>query len=135
MRDLLLSLLNKQFSVCLTLLISNFRLSNIVGFWNIHQKDFPADQVEAENKRLNQAKKTLNVQRVEVEAQLKASQHATFNKPNLERFIEEVQHRLAHLSFEDKQQALKMLDITVWLDGQDVEITGVLDTSIVLTPS
>ncbi|MDO8686963.1 MAG: hypothetical protein Q7K41_00055, partial [Dehalococcoidales bacterium] len=44
---------------------------------------------------------------------------------------------LSTLDFEGKRQALDMLGITVWLDGEAVEVTGVIDTegAIVTTPS
>ncbi len=90
-------------------------------------KDFPADQVEAENKRLNKAKETLKAQKTELEARLKASQEADINVPNLERFIEDMQKRLPELDFEGKRLALDMLGITVYLDGQSVEVTGVIE--------
>ncbi|MFC1894131.1 recombinase family protein [Chloroflexota bacterium] len=51
-------------------------------------KGFPESQVEAENRRLNKAKETLKAQITELEAQLKASQNAVVNMPNLERFLE-----------------------------------------------
>jgi site-specific DNA recombinase len=90
-------------------------------------KDFPADQVEAENRRLNKAKETLKAQKTELEAQLKASQDAVINVPNLERFIEDMQKRLPELDFEGKRLALDMLGITVYLDSQNVEVTGVFE--------
>ncbi|MFC1957328.1 hypothetical protein ACFLX0_00715 [Chloroflexota bacterium] len=57
-------------------------------------KEFPADQVEAENRRLNKAKETLKAEKTRVEAQFKASQDAVIDVPNLERFIEDIQKRL-----------------------------------------
>jgi site-specific DNA recombinase len=100
-------------------------------------KDFPADQVEAENRRLNKAKETLRSQKSELEAQVKASQNAVINVPNLERFIEDMQNRLPELDFEGKRLALDMLGITVWLDGESIEVTGTIDpeSGIVPTPS
>lgn len=97
-------------------------------------KEFPEDQVEAENRRLNQAKETLKAQKAEFETQLKASREAAINVPNLKRFIEDVQDRLKEVDYEGKRLALKMLGITVWLDGENVEVTGTLDPGIVLTP-
>jgi site-specific DNA recombinase len=91
-------------------------------------KDFPANLVEAENRRLNKAKETLKAQKTELEAQLKASQDAVINVPNLERFIENMQKRLPELDFEGKRLALDMLGITVYLDGDNVEVTGVIDS-------
>ncbi len=90
-------------------------------------KDFPADQVEAENRRLNKAKETLKAQETELEAQLKASQDAVINVPNLEHFIDDIQKRLPELDFEGKRLALDMLGITVYLDGENVEVTGVIE--------
>jgi uncharacterized phage infection (PIP) family protein YhgE len=90
-------------------------------------KDFPADQVEAENKRLNKAKETLNTQKAELEAQLKASQDAVINVPQLEGFIRDIQDKLPYLDFEGKRLVLDMLGITVYLDGQNVEVTGVIE--------
>ncbi|MFC1914317.1 recombinase family protein [Chloroflexota bacterium] len=93
-------------------------------------KDFPADQVEAENRRLNKAKGTLKAQKTELEAQLKASQDAVINVPNLERFIEDMQDKLPTLDFEGKRLALDMLGVTVWLDAQDVEVTGTIEPEL-----
>jgi site-specific DNA recombinase len=90
-------------------------------------KDFPADQVEAENRRLNKAKETLKAQKADLEKQLKASQDAVINVPKLEGFIRDIQDKLPNLDFEGKRLALDMLGITVWLDGENVEVTGVID--------
>jgi hypothetical protein len=49
-----------------------------------------------------------------------------------------MQSRIGTLDFEGKRQVLDMLDITVWLDGETIEITGVLpvtDDVIVHTQS
>ncbi|MFC2022038.1 recombinase family protein [Chloroflexota bacterium] len=89
-------------------------------------KDFPAAQVESENKRLNKTKETLKAQKADLEAQLKASQDAVINVPQLEGFIRDIQDKLTDLDFEGKRLALDMLGITVWLDGENVEVTGVI---------
>lgn len=47
--------------------------------------------------------------------------------PKLEIFIKDIQERLPELDFEGKRLALDMLDITVWLDGDNIEITGVIE--------
>ena len=96
-------------------------------------KGFPEDQVEAENKRLNKARETLKVRRMELETQQKISHNATINVPNLERFIRDIQDKLPDLDFEGKRLALDMLGITVWIDGENVEITGTIDSEMVGT--
>ncbi|MFC2013258.1 recombinase family protein [Chloroflexota bacterium] len=90
-------------------------------------KGFPESHVEAENKRINKARKTLKDQKADLEAQLKASQDAVINIPKLEGFIQDIQDKLPTLDIEGKRLALDMLGITVWLDGENVEVTGTID--------
>ena len=96
-------------------------------------KDFPADQVEAENRRLNKAKETLKAQKAELETQLKASKEAVINVPKLQGFIERMQTGIKSLDFEGKRLVLDMLGITVWLDGDSVEVTGTIDPEVGVT--
>ena len=49
-----------------------------------------------------------------------------------------MQSRMPILDFEGKRQVLDMLNITVWLDGETIDITGVIpvaDGGIVHTQS
>ena len=69
----------------------------------------------------------MKARKAELETQLKASQDAVINVPNLERFIEDIQKRLPELDYEGKRLALDMLGITVWIDGEAVEATGTID--------
>jgi hypothetical protein len=39
------------------------------------------------------------------------------------------------MNYEGKRNVLDMLGITVWLDGESIEITGIIDPSIGLMPS
>ncbi len=43
-----------------------------------------------------------------------------------------MQGRIATLDFEGKREVFDMLGITVWLDGEAVEVTGVIDTEGVI---
>ena len=97
-------------------------------------KDFPESQVEAENRRLNKARGTLTAQKAELEAQTKASQDAVISIPRLESFIERMQGRISALDFEGKRLVLDMLGVTVWLDGEAVEVTGTIDPENDLQP-
>ncbi len=65
-------------------------------------------------------------QKTELEAQIKAGQEATITLPKLEHVVEMMRVKLATLDFETRKLALDMLNIKVWLDGHDVEITGIL---------
>ena len=55
-------------------------------------KGFPESQVEAENKRINKARETLQGRKVELEAQIKASQDAIISVPKLEHTVELLRH-------------------------------------------
>jgi site-specific DNA recombinase len=89
-------------------------------------KGFPEDQVIAENKKLNAGRERLKAQRAELEMQIKAGQEAIISLPKLEHFVELIRQKLTTLDFETKRQVLDMLGIKVWLNGDNVEITGVL---------
>jgi site-specific DNA recombinase len=91
-------------------------------------KGFPESQVIAENKRLNTRRESLKAQEAELEAQIKASQEAVISIPKLERFVELLRQRLTTLGFETKRMAIESLDLKVWLDGDSVEITGIIPT-------
>lgn len=88
---------------------------------------FQENQVEAENIRINKARETLKAQKADLGAQLKASQAAAINLPNFEKFIEDMQRDLPNFDYDGKRRALDYLGITVWLDGQNVDITGIIE--------
>lgn len=90
-------------------------------------KGFPESQIIAENNRYNKSRETLTAQKAELEAQLKASQDAAINIPRLEDFIQDIQDKLPYLDFEGKRLALDWLNITVWLDGGNVGVTGIIE--------
>ena len=92
-------------------------------------KGFPEETVIAENKRINEKRASLQLQKAELEVQIKASREAIISIPNLERFVELMREKLTTLDFETKRMAIEMLGIKAWLDGQDVEVTGVLPVS------
>jgi site-specific DNA recombinase len=101
-------------------------------------KGFPEDQVETENEKLNKAREGLKAQIKEIENQIKMSKDMADNIPNLEQVIEHMRGRLSTLDFDGKRQMLDMLDITVWLDGENVEITCIIPFTegvVVTTPS
>jgi len=89
-------------------------------------KGFPEETVVAENKRINEKRNSLQSKKAELEKQIKASQEAIISLPKLERFVELMRQKLSTLDYETKRLALEMLNIKVWLDGQNIEITGVL---------
>jgi len=96
-------------------------------------KGFPEGQVETENKRLNKARETLTARKKELEVQVKTCQDAIINVSNLEALIDRIQDGIANLDFEGKRLALDMLNIMVWLDGENIEITGIIEPEKAVT--
>ncbi|UCH51229.1 MAG: recombinase family protein [Chloroflexota bacterium] len=92
-------------------------------------KGFPEDMVEMENRKLNSKRESFKAQKAELEHKVKASQEAAISLPKLEHFVELVREKLSALDFETKRVALDMLDIKVWIDGCNVEVTGVIPIS------
>jgi hypothetical protein len=75
---------------------------------------------------------------MELEAQIKVSEETVASLPKLEHFVQLIREKISVLDFEAKRMALDMLNIKVWLDRQDVEITGTIpiaDGVIVTTSS
>ena len=92
-------------------------------------KDFPEDMVVIENKKLNAGRESLKAQKAELEQKIKASQEAAINFPKLEHFVELIREKLTKLDFETKRMAIEALDIKVWIDGYNVEVTGAIPIS------
>ena len=59
-----------------------------------------------------------------LEAQLQASREAVVSLPKLEEYIQLVREKLTDLDFDMKRLTLDMLNIKIWIDGSNVEITG-----------
>ena len=58
--------------------------------------------------------------------------------PKLEQFVKLMPDRISALDFEAKRMALDVLSIRVWLDGDHLEVTGVIpveDAAVVTTQS
>ena len=89
-------------------------------------KGFPEETVVAENKRINEKRSSLQPQKADIDAQIKASHEATVSLPKLEAYIQLVREKLTTLDFDMKRLALDMLNIKVWIDGWNVEITGTI---------
>jgi hypothetical protein len=84
---------------------------------------------------LNKARETRKAQKAECEKRLKDSKNSAISVPKIEDFIRDIQYKLPFLDFEGKRLALDVPDITIWIDGENVEATGIADPGIVLTPS
>ena len=101
-------------------------------------RGFPESLIISENKKINSKRTSLDAQKAKLETQIKASQEAAISLPKLEHYVELLHQKLTMLDFETKRLALDMLNIKVWLDSYNVEITGVIpmmDDVIVTTQS
>jgi len=87
-------------------------------------KGFPEETVIVTNKSINEKRKSLVAQEEELQIKLRNCQEAALNLPKLESVIELIQEKLTTLDFATKRMALDMLDIKVWIDNYNVEITG-----------
>ena len=87
-------------------------------------KGFPESQVEAENKRINKARETLQGQKVELEAQIKGSQDVIISVLKLQYTVELLRQQLKDPDYTTKRDFIESMGIKVWLDGENVEITG-----------
>ena len=101
-------------------------------------KGFPEDTVVAENKRINEIRSSLQSRKVALETQIQASREAAVSLPKLQEYIQLIREKMTHFDFDMKRLALDMLNIKVWIDGSNVEITGTIpveDSEVVTTSS
>lgn len=101
-------------------------------------KGFPEDTVVAENKRINGSRSSLQSRKAALNTQIQVSHEATVSLPKLEEYIQLVREKLTKLDFDMKRLALDMLNIKVWVDGSNVEITGAIpaeDSEVMTTSS
>jgi hypothetical protein len=89
-------------------------------------KGFPEETVEAENKRINESRNSLQSQKAGLEMQIQANREAAVSIPKLEAYIKLIREKLTTLDFDMKRLALDMLNIKVWIDGPSVAITGTI---------
>jgi hypothetical protein len=78
----------------------------------------------AENKRINKARETLQGHQVELETQIRASRDAIISIPKLEHTVELLSQQLKDPDYTTKRDFIESMEIKVWLDGENVEITG-----------
>jgi predicted RNase H-like nuclease (RuvC/YqgF family) len=98
-------------------------------------KGFPEETVETENQRLNDQREGLRKQKADLEQRLKKCQEAVFNRPNTERFISLLRQKIVELDYTGKRLALQALNIKVWVDGNNIEITGSIPVEQVVAVS
>jgi len=66
---------------------------------------FPESQVEEENRRINKARETLQRQKAELEAQIRASEDSVVSIPKLEHIIELLRQQLKDPDFATKRDS------------------------------
>jgi site-specific DNA recombinase len=93
-------------------------------------KGFPEDTVVAENKRINESRSSLQSRKAALETQVQASREAAVSLPKMEEYIQLVREKLTDLDFDMKRLALDMLNIKIWVDDSNVEITGTIPVKI-----
>ena len=101
-------------------------------------KGFPENQVEEENNRINKAREVLQARKAEIQARIKTSKEAIINIPKLAHTVELLRQKLKAPDFAMKRDFIESMGIKVWLDGEDVEITGFIpseEVAIVHTSS
>ncbi len=101
-------------------------------------KSFPEEMAASENKRINESRSSLQSRKAALETQIQASRETAVSLPKLEEYIQLVREKLTGLDFDMKRLVLDMLNIKIWVDGSNVEITGTIpveDSEVVTTSS
>jgi len=89
-------------------------------------KGFPEETIVAENQRINESRNSLKSRKAALEAQIQAGREAAVSLPKMEEYIQMIREKLTDLDFNIKRLALDMLNIKIWIDDSNVEITGTI---------
>ena len=93
---------------------------------NYHVMGFPEDLTRKQNVTINKKREQLLDHKLHIERQISTQQECQIDSAGIEQFCQMVKRNLKDLSFEDKRLALEALQIKVWIDGNNVEITGAI---------
>ena len=98
-------------------------------------KGFPEAQVRAENKRFNKARENWQGRKEELETQIKGSQESAISVTKIEHTCELLLQQIKDSGYAAKRNFIEKAGIKVWLDGENVEITGLIPIEgEILTP-
>ena len=93
---------------------------------NYHIMGFPEELTKKQNAIINEKRKQLLDRELHLERQIETQQQCQVDLEGIERFCQLVRENLKDLSFEDKRLALEALQMKVWIDGDNVEVTGAI---------
>lgn len=85
---------------------------------------FPEETIAKENEKINHARTILQQHRAELEKGINSSTQEKMDIHNIEVACALVRKSLTELSFENKRLALEALNITVWINGENIKIEG-----------
>ncbi|MFC1982360.1 hypothetical protein ACFLV5_01005 [Chloroflexota bacterium] len=80
----------------------------------------------AENRCINESRSSLQLRKVALETQIQVSREAAVSLPKLEEYIQLVREKLTDLDFDIKRLAPDMLNIKIWVNGSNLDITGTI---------
>ena len=135
--DLIISIIEAQHQETQTISNLDDELKGIIRKLNALDRDqeklldwalkgFPEATVISENKKINSKRNALKAQEAELIHNIKSINEAKANLPKIEGFIKLIQKRISSLDFETKKLVLEMLDIKIWIDGENVEMRGAI---------
>ena len=92
-------------------------------------KGFPEEVVVTENKRINEQRDVLKQRRIELETRIEQARQTDVNFESIDQFCEQWRQNLGEFTFEDKRLALEVLQLKVWVDGDETIMEGAIPIS------
>ena len=89
-------------------------------------RDFPEDQIQTECQKINSERANLKERRLQLLNKIEMAKQAEVDLVGIEMFCELVKMNLGKFSYEDKRLALDALQVKVWIDGDQIEMAGVI---------
>ena len=89
-------------------------------------KGFPEETITKENLKINQYRENLNNRLADLQARLTEARESEVDLEGVKHFCKLASENLANFNYAEKRLAIEVLQIEVWLDGEDILITGVI---------
>ena len=95
--------------------------------------NYEQETIIRENEKINQIRDELKQRSRELEASMKSAKQEEASMGDIKKACELVSKNFTELSFENKRLALEVLNIKVWVNGENIRIEGAIPIGAIVT--
>ncbi|NQT72017.1 MAG: recombinase family protein [Chloroflexi bacterium] len=93
-------------------------------------KGFPEEAIVKENEKMNQERSRLRDRRSDLEKLVVDAKQHQFGLEDIERCCELIRNNMKNCTYEEMRLVLEALQLEIWVDGEEVSLTGAIPISV-----